>query len=161
MLRELFAHAEWADAAVWRAVLATPQARGDTVIEEKCYHVHASQHAFLSLWRGAPAWPKKLEEFHGLAEIAAWARAFHEEARALVATLRDGELDRTIAVPWAPQAAAAVTLRETLIQMTSHSTHHRGQISMRLRELESVPPPVDFIVWAWLGKPAASWPDPS
>jgi len=38
-----------------------------------------------------------------------------------------------------------------------HSTHHRGQVNARLRELGGEPPLADFIVWLWWGRPAASW----
>jgi len=51
-----------------------------------------------------------------------------------------------------------VTLVETMLQIPSHSTHHRGQIATRLREIGGEPPITDFIMWAFTGKPAASWP---
>jgi uncharacterized damage-inducible protein DinB len=34
----------------------------------------------------------------------------------------------------------------------------RAQVNTRLRELGATPPLVDFIAWAWFGKPAAEWP---
>jgi len=45
-----------------------------------------------------------------------------------------------------------------MYQVIIHSTHHRGQVNSRIRELKGEPPLVDFIVWIWLGKPAAAWP---
>jgi uncharacterized damage-inducible protein DinB len=53
---------------------------------------------------------------------------------------------------------SAVTHRETLLQIPMHSHYHRGQVNTRLRELGATPPLVDFIAWAWMGKPAAEWP---
>jgi uncharacterized damage-inducible protein DinB len=47
------------------------------------------------------------------------------------------------------------TLAETIFQVTSHSTYHRGQVNARLRELGGEPPLVDFIAWVWFGKPTA------
>ena len=49
------------------------------------------------------------------------------------------------------------TLGETLLQLPSHSTYHRGQVNTRLRELGATPPLVDFIAWVWAGKPPAKW----
>jgi len=49
------------------------------------------------------------------------------------------------------------TLGETMFQVTSHSTYHRGQVNMRLRGIGGEPPLVDFIAWVWFGKPTAEW----
>ncbi len=49
------------------------------------------------------------------------------------------------------------TLAETVLQITSHTTYHRGQVNMRLRELGAEPPLTDFIAWIWLGRPEAEW----
>ena len=40
-----------------------------------------------------------------------------------------------------------------------HSTYHRGQVNVRLRELGGEPQLVDFIAWVWEGKPRAVWDD--
>src|SRR5437773_1363713 len=65
---------------------------------------------------------------------------------------------------WADQLAvrlgrppSPVTLAQTMLQVTSHSSHHRGQVNVRLRELGCEPPLIDFITWLWLGKPSADW----
>ncbi len=52
----------------------------------------------------------------------------------------------------------AVCVGQSAVQVAMHSTHHRGQVAARLRELGVEPPMVDFIVWVWIGKPAAEWP---
>ncbi len=39
-----------------------------------------------------------------------------------------------------------------------HSTHHRGQVAARLRELGGEPPLVDFIAWLWWKRPEPEWP---
>ena len=49
------------------------------------------------------------------------------------------------------------TLEETMMQVASHSTYHRGQINTRFRELGGEPAMVDLIAWVWLGKPKADW----
>ena len=57
-LNDLFRHMEWADASVWRAVLASDAARADTKLRELFYHVHMVQRAFLRVWQGGMS-------FHG------------------------------------------------------------------------------------------------
>ena len=55
------------------------------------------------------------------------------------------------------QKVVPATLEETMLQVASHSTYHRGQINTRFRERGGDPPSVDFIIWVWLGKPKADW----
>jgi uncharacterized damage-inducible protein DinB len=40
-----------------------------------------------------------------------------------------------------------ITVTEALTQVALHSQHHRGQCSLRLRELDGDPPTVDSIIW--------------
>jgi uncharacterized damage-inducible protein DinB len=54
---------------------------------------------------------------------------------------------------------APTTLEETALQVVFHTTHHRGQICARLRELGGEPPTPDFLAWVWLGRPQAAWPE--
>ena len=54
-LLPLLRHMEWADALVWRAVLALPApAAADPALPARLFHVHIVQRAFLAIWRGAP-----------------------------------------------------------------------------------------------------------
>jgi uncharacterized damage-inducible protein DinB len=53
--------------------------------------------------------------------------------------------------------AHPATLTDTILQVTSHTTYHRGQVNRRLRELGGDPPLTDFVVWIWRGKPNTEW----
>ena len=44
-----------------------------------------------------------------------------------------------------------------MIQVTIHSTHHRGQFNARLRQVGGEPPLVDYIAWVCFGRPPAEW----
>lgn len=44
-----------------------------------------------------------------------------------------------------------------MLQVTTHSTYHRGQINARFKELGGEPGNVDFIIWIWLGKTKVDW----
>ena len=48
---------------------------------------------------------------------------------------------------------------DTVLQVVLHTTYHRGQINLRLRELGVEPPLTEYFVWTWRGKPAADWPE--
>lgn len=168
-LRKLWAHMEWADAFLWRYVLAEPEAGDDDFVVDSLLHLHTVQRAYLSVWRGDAeiATPGR-DEFDGLVAIRDWARAYHAAAAEFVAGLDDERLGETIPIPWTefieraiggPPAAA--DLGDMLFQVVAHSVHHRAQINRRLRELGGVPSLIDYIGWVWRGQPAADWSDAS
>lgn len=163
-ITDLYRHMEWADAAVWAAVLASEQGPADTKLRALLYHLHIVQRAFLRAWRGEEpnaAFP----EFTEAAALLAWGRSYYNEAEGLLATLDDDALAAPWPMPWAELVAQRLgrtpettTLGETALQVALHSQYHRGQINARLREVGGTPPLVDYIAWVWLGRPAAEWP---
>jgi uncharacterized damage-inducible protein DinB len=164
LIGELFRYTGWADAMVWRAVLAHEPARTDATLVGYLRHVHMVQRAFLLAWRGEPpepAWHHG-SRLTGATELWRWARPFYEEAAALIASLDDDALGRPMIMPWAGLYAgklgrtlAVTSLGDTMFQVVSHSTHHRGQVNVRLRAVGGEPPAVDHIVWVWFGRPDA------
>jgi len=160
----LFAHMEWADAMVWRAVTDCAGASDDKVLHDRLYHIHATQHAFLQAWRGEQVVFTGPDDFPGLDAVRDLGRAFYAVATGYVVSLSPNAVDREMVLPWSTYfakragfAAHPSTLGETLLQLPSHSTYHRGQVNIRIRELGATPPLVDFIAWVWAGKPAATW----
>lgn len=163
-LQELFLHMEWADALVWQSVLSAPNLATDSVIRDRLFHIHLVQRGFLLLWREPSAPFPEPPTFSDAVALASWGRQYHQEVAAYVRGIDQTALDEPVSIPWADQAAgrfgqpaASATLAQTMLQVASHSTHHRGQLNTRLRELGGDPPLTDFIVWVWLGKPAANW----
>jgi uncharacterized damage-inducible protein DinB len=163
-LRDLFRHMEWADAAVWRVALAHPAAAHDTRARDLLLHLHNVQRAFVNIWTKRPLdWPKP-DDFPDLASVQRWSHPVYARAHAFLQSLESSALDEPVILPWASQLAAQLgrephhpTLAETLFQVTSHSTYHRGQVNIRLRELGAEPPLVDFIAWVWFGRPIPEW----
>jgi uncharacterized damage-inducible protein DinB len=159
MIQMLFDHMEWADGMVWRALGGS--AIQDERLHRLTYHLHATQRAFLQVWNSVSRVELPPQSaFADLAAIREWASSYYAEGRQVV--LREDPA-RTVTMPWADhymkpfnRRAAPTTFEETVIQITSHSTYHRGQINARLRELGVDPPLTDFIAWLWLGKPHAS-----
>ncbi len=162
---ELFQHMEWADALVWRNALALPAARDDAVLRERLYHTHVVQWTYLQMWCGVPLRYREESSFEDLEAIHAWVRDYYGQAAEQLEQVDAESLGREVEFPWAEQLierfgrARMATLAETIVQVVSHTSYHRGQINTRLRELGGEPPLTDFIAWIWMGRPAASWSD--
>ncbi len=164
-LRELVRHMEWADALVWRSVLALAQTHSDTRIREVLHHVHLVQWAYLHVWRDEPIGLPEVSTFQDLRAIHVWGREYYNQALEYLNSIEAKSLERQVEFPWAEQlverfgSPKPASLSETILQITSHTTYHRGQVNTRLRELGGEPPLADFIAWIWMGKPNAEWGD--
>ncbi|MBK6913688.1 MAG: hypothetical protein IPH11_08460 [Ignavibacteriales bacterium] len=163
-LKSLFKHMMWADAEVWKKVLSLPAAENDERIKKLIYHLHQVQYAYFFLCDEHPPKIPKPEEFTNLKSIALWGRKYQEKMNLFLSSEKAGE--KIIEIPWSKfmerrigKKVVPATLEETMLQVASHSTYHRGQINTRFRELDGEPAIVDFIVWVWLGKPHANWED--
>lgn len=163
-LNDLYHHMEWADAAVWAAVLASEGGAEDAKLREYLYHSHVVQRAFLRAWRGEPS-EAPYPTFKDAPSLMLWGRAYYGEAFAYLGALSDGEVSEPMPVPWAAmvermlgRAPETTTVGETLLQVALHSQYHRGQINARLREVGGEPPLVDYIAWVWRGRPSPDWP---
>ena len=163
-LRELLRHMEWADAVVWRATLAHPQAVADPRLRDLLLHLHGVQRAFLGMWTSQrQAFPTR-DDLPDIAAVHSWSQPYYGELAAFIATLDESSLGRTIEMPWLAEFEQRTgrrfekpTLAETMFQVTSHSTYHRGQVNTRFREVGGEPPLVDYIAWVWFGRPAPEW----
>ena len=165
LVRDLLHHMEWADARVWSSV--PTDAPVDGRMRQLLLHIHVVQYAFLTIWNAGDvnAIFQRANAMQSLDEIRAWAREYYPQAHALLDALADERLGQPVQMPWAAQIAeylggapGITTLGETMLQVTSHSTYHRGQVNARLRELGAEPTLVDYIAWLWSGRPAAAWP---
>lgn len=164
-VQDLVRHMEWADALVWDAVLAVRESRDDGFLRERMHHIHEVQWAYLQIWRGEAVSVGDLATFDGMQPIREWGRRLHRELRLHLESIIDDALREPVRVPWSEQLVKSYgkaeqgSLAETILQVVSHSTYHRGQVNTRIRELGGEPPLVDFIVWIWSGRPAANWGD--
>jgi uncharacterized damage-inducible protein DinB len=165
LLRQLIRHMEWADAEVWRAVEAHEAAGRDTRLRELLTHLHLVQRLFLVVWQKQPLDPSRGQPaFATAAELRAWAQTYYAEANRFLDALDTQVLTESVSMPWIKSFEAQLgrtfstpTLGETIFQVTSHSTYHRGQVNARLREVGGEPPLVDYIAWIWFGRPEPSW----
>jgi uncharacterized damage-inducible protein DinB len=106
-----------------------------------------------------------LADYPNLAAVRRWGRSFYDEARALVADAADRRLSEPVPVPFSERLAPPcgsvthATFAETVLQVALHSTHHRGQLATRMRDLGSEGPLTDYVVWIWTGRQRAEWPE--
>lgn len=165
-LRDLFRHMEWADATVWAAALKTEDAADDTKLRNDLLHLHGVQQAWLAMWTDRPPGPAfpKAEDFPDLVSVQQWARPYYADATAFLYSVDETRLGEDLHIPWTERFEESLdrrakdpTLAETVFQVASHSTHHRGQVNRSLRQLGGEPPPVDYIAWVWFGKPTTEW----
>jgi uncharacterized damage-inducible protein DinB len=148
---------EWADARMWRAI-ARHTGAADEKLGTLVVHLHNVQQGFLNTWTSQPMAFREATDFESLDGIREWARPYYAGAFRFLETVEEARLDEPIEMPWVAGANfEKPTLNETMFQVTSHSTYHRGQVNMRLRQigLESVN--VDYIMWLWKGRPEAKW----
>lgn len=162
-IEEQFRHMQWADALVWQVVGSSDAALADETMRVRLHHIHAVQRAFLTVWRNQQLDFEAGSNLRG-ADLAAWGRDYHREARQYLSELSESDLDRPVALPWVSFIADRIgkepqtpTLGETLLQVAAHSAYHRGQVNAGLRALGVEPPLVDFIAWVWLAKPDTQW----
>jgi len=164
-MKALYQHMEWADATLWRAIVATPGAEKDQTVRDRMLHLHSVQQAYMFLWRGAEPVIPGSSHFPDQQSIRDWARDYYRLVKDYLEEVDESKLDQPFDVPWAKRLEtqigrplAGVTRRDTLLQIPMHSHYHRGQVNTRLRELGATPPLVDYIAWAWFGRPGAEWP---
>lgn len=159
--RMLFTHAGWADALVWKRVLAS--GTEDAELLEKLHHLHVVQWAYLRIWRGAWEAPPELDTFPTLVSMRDWARDAHSDIAEYMRSLEPERVGENVQLPWADHLAERfgqarpATWAETVLQIVMHTTYHRGQVARRLRELGAEPPLTDLIAWIWMGRPDAEW----
>ena len=139
---------------------------GATAVCVSSLHTSTSyQRLFLVVWQKQPFDPSKgRPEFATAADLRAWARTYYPEANDFLDALDRQVLTEGVSMPWVESFEAQLgrtfstpTLGETMFQVTSHSTYHRGQVNARLREIGGEPPLVDYIAWIWFGRPEPDW----
>jgi uncharacterized damage-inducible protein DinB len=163
--RDLFRHMEWADAEMWRTLLAHPAALEDEKLFKIVQHLHVVQRSFHLMWTGAAIDPRELYAKKDASTMLAEARAWHTTAAAYLEAFDEARNADTLHMPWLAHFEKQLgrplkhpTYGETFLQLPMHSGYHRGQANMRLREAGGEPANVDYIAWIWFDRPAPQWP---
>src|SRR5262245_35345235 len=129
-LTDLFLHMQWAEAAVWAAVLSSDNARSDAQLRDRLYHLHMVQRAFLRLWRGEPR-DAPYPAFDDQVSLMQWAQTYYSEALTHLGALDEAAISDLQPVPWAEmverrlgRAPEATSVGETALQVVLHSMYH-------------------------------------
>jgi len=164
-LKDAFLHMKWADALIWKSVLAEASAAGDEEVLDILAHLHITQHSFLNAWLNRPFERWKRADFDSTKALLLWAESFYTPGGQYLDSLSQDDLKSAMVLPWAKyfgrqlgKEPVDTTSLETIHQLISHSMHHRGQVAKRIRHLGGAPPLTDYIGWVWMGRPKAEWP---
>jgi len=155
-LRDLLAHAEWANAVFFHAWGKSP-ARDHEEMRRRVAHVIGVQQGFLSILRGEPPGGPPAGPPPSFQDLKTWAETCHAALRDFAAGLQPEALSRTVQIPWFPDPPCVVTVAEGLVQVAMHTQHHRGQCMTRLKDFGGEPKNVDWIIWLWKQKPQGRW----
>ena len=155
-LRDLLAHAEWANAVFFHAWAKSP-ARDHEEMRRRVGHIIGVQQGFLAILRGeTPSGPTDGPPA-SFEDLKARARDCHAGLRDFAAALGPEGLARTVRIVWFPDPPCVITVAEALVQVAMHTQHHRGQCMTRLKDFGGEPKNVDWIIWLWKQRPQARW----
>jgi uncharacterized damage-inducible protein DinB len=155
LLRSLFSHQAWADAALLHAVQGHPQSVCDEQILKTLQHIVMAQRLLLSRVLVRPFDVAKVSQLpDSFDRMIPLFREAHGEELAFVNRLTENDLERRFDMPI---LGSSPTVADGLIHIVMHSQNHRGQCLVRLRENGVKPPTLDYILWA-RDRPAPDWP---
>lgn len=156
LVRELMAHAEWAN-AVFFHTWGKSSARDHEELRQRVAHIIGVQSGFLAVLRGQTPGGPPGGPPPSFDELKDRAQTCHAGLQSFVEALDADGLARKIHVVWFPDPPCIVTVEEALVQVAMHSQHHRGQCMTRLRDLGGEPKNVDWLIWLWKQKPQGRW----
>ena len=157
VIKDLYAHQEWADASHWRAILGSEAARKDLELKERLVHLHAAQQVWLGRWQGVSLGFPKAGDHASIEDAHHFAQACHAALRAYLSLRK--EADMVEAITYTNLAGESFTqpLGELMLHLAMHSQYHRGQNAARLRSLGMPAAATDLVNWQRSGRPGAEW----
>jgi uncharacterized damage-inducible protein DinB len=155
-VRDLHAHAEWANAVFFHTWAKSP-AKDHEEMRRRVGHVVGVQEAFLAILRGAGFQPPPDGAPAFFDELKSRARTSHAGLRRFTGSLTSSALTEKVRIPWFPDPPCVITIPEALVQAAMHTQHHRGQLMTRLKDFGGEPKNVDWIIWLWKGRPEPRW----
>lgn len=154
-LNDLVQHKWYANARFLKAMRESEETASDKQLRELMHHVLVANRFWLRLSRGVPF---DLERERTVAEsldamVAQFRETQTEEADWLAKT-SESDLAKQLQTPYMPGRTFSV--EQGILQICLHSHGHRAQAAMRLRQLGSKPPTLDFIKWL-KDRPPVEW----
>lgn len=146
---DLFRYTRWANTLVIDAL------RGSDVSERKSLrrarallsHLLRAQVVWLGRVQGTDAARLPFWETDSLDECARRSEASHRDWLSFLHGCSDGDLARPVRYQNSKGKEFATALRAIATHVVNHSTHHRAQIALLLREAGLEPPATDYIFY--------------
>ncbi len=142
-LRELFAYNDWANRRIVRALESNRSEKARKIlahllITEKEYfeRLYGKDSTGFDFWQNLLA-----EDCENLAQENA------ENYERLLKQFDDEGLGQIVKYKTSEGASHANTFRELLTHVLFHSSIHRGNIILKMREESFAPPKIDYIIW--------------
>jgi uncharacterized damage-inducible protein DinB len=146
-VQRLFAYDQWANRRLLAAVALVPP--GDFTRElgasfgslrGTLLHILWGERRWLQFWVDGSAVPDAvLDAFPDTAALGDSWSVLEQARAAFVSELTDARLDTALTV-----RGQQFQLRELIQHIVNHSTYHRGQVALLLRQLGHTPPGTDF-----------------
>ncbi len=160
-MRDLVAYTEWATARLTAALAKVPDAarrrRDDSAfgsVHGTLAHLIAAEWVWVERWNGrSPAAPPAWVGVATFDELLVHLDAVQRDRAAVLARLDASTLAQPIPYRTFAGVESANPIPDLIRHVVNHGSYHRGQISLRLRQLGEQPPSTDYIVWLRLPAP--------
>lgn len=161
--RVLLAYGVWANRRLLRAAGALP----DPILDRDLgvshqsvlgtlRHIAWGEWLWLARWRESAPRGNDPRAAPTLAALGTrWTEIGREQLEFMQA-VRDPDLRRSITYENPPGTPWSYRLEEMVRHVANHSTYHRGQVAMLLRQLGYPPPATDYLVFFDDGLPGAA-----
>ena len=110
-------------------------------------HLVSAQIIWLHRIEGLPTSPFPPWEVYKLQELDSMVDETNARWKKYLSNYKVDTLEEVIHYQNSKKEDFINRLIDIITHVINHSTHHRGQISLRLRQLNIDPPPIDFIVF--------------
>lgn len=157
LIRDLYAHQEWADAQHWRAILAFSPALEQEGLRQGLFHIHAVQKVWLARWQGVDMGFPRIEDYPRTQDLYPFAKSCHAALRAYLSLRSESELQASVTYQNIHGESFCQPLGDLLLHLPYHSQYHRGQTARTLAALGSPVPATDLILWQRTGRPKTEW----
>jgi uncharacterized damage-inducible protein DinB len=152
-LKELFAHNYWARdrqllacSALTSEQFLRPLGNSFPSVRDTLVHLLAVEWLWLERWRGRS--PRSLltpEEFPTLVAVSDRWHVVEKEMKQYLSELPEESLEQQMTCMSTRGNTWTYALWRMMLHFLEHQTYHRGQVTALLRQLEVVPPKVDFL----------------
>jgi uncharacterized damage-inducible protein DinB len=154
-IRRLYAYDRWANGrfvaaagALGEEKYATYIASSFPSVRDTLAHIVAVEWIWLQRWQGtSPAAPPPWADKPALAELRTRSEEVGAAIERFLSGLSAADLEREVPYHRLTGQALSNTLGDLLFHAVNHASYHRGQLTTLFRQLGSLPPSTDFVLF--------------